>query len=69
MRIKTFEMNIDVPVQGYGIFNNVLSNSDLIVFSVPNHGWSELEVSDEWKIFQNLLEKFQKEHNQNLTRR
>lgn len=64
MRIKTFEMNIDVPVQGYGIFNNILSSSDLIVFSVPNHGWSELEVSEEWKSFQNLLERFQKEHNQ-----
>lgn len=52
-------LEAEAPVLGYGVFRHILSDSDLILFSVPGHGWNELEQSKEWKDFQILLEKFQ----------
>ena len=55
-------IDYDIPKEGYIESTYILSDSVLIQFSVPCHVWNVLEQSKEWKCFQNLLEKYQKEH-------
>lgn len=50
---------------GYEEIKSILSRWVVVRFSVPDHAWNELRESEEWKDFQALLEKFQREHIQN----
>ena len=47
---------------GYEEFKSILSDWMLVQFFVPCHVWSELQESKEWKEFESLLERYQKEH-------
>ena len=51
-----------VPEFGYVTISSILSDQVVVEFSVPCHEWSKLEASKEWRDFQVLLERCQKEH-------
>lgn len=50
------------PTLGFEEFRTILSDWVVVRFSVPCHAWNELVESKEWRDFQNLLEKYQKEY-------
>lgn len=55
-----------VPRVGYLEIKTIVSDRVEIRFSVPDHAWSELRASVEWKAFSILLERIQKESDQKL---
>ncbi|MCI6812623.1 MAG: hypothetical protein MR922_09490 [Lachnospiraceae bacterium] len=59
-------VNFPMDVHEGGILEarSILSDLVVIQFSVPDRAWSELSASEEWKSFQILLEKHQKEYTQ-----
>lgn len=52
----------NIPKEGYTTTKSILSDSVVIQFSVPDHEWSKLIESKEWKDFQSLLEECQRGH-------
>lgn len=58
-----------IPEEGYVVVSNILSNYVAVQFAVPDHEWSELEQSKEWRAFQALLEKAQEQYIQRVRKR
>lgn len=52
----------ELPTLGFEEFRTILSDWVVVRFSVPCHAWNELVESKEWRDFQDLLEKYQKEY-------
>lgn len=58
---ETSIASAEPPKLGYEELKSILSDWVVIRFSVPDHVWSELVESKEWKDFQALLEQHQTE--------